>query len=359
MTGESELDPDAVPTSSGPMTSFVARLTATAARAAGVADRYWPGRLWARLLELEFIDRSVALAAKAFVSLFPFIIVIAAITPAKVRDDVLDVLALRFGISGDLMDTVRTAFASPTEIRSASGIFGVLLTLAFAVSFTTALQRVFLRAWRRPPGGGLKNKGRGALWIAGLTVFLLMMSTVGALLVGFSGAVLPWLLGLAGGMLLWWWSGRLMTRGEVRWRALLPTAVLTGIGGWAYTLTAAIWMPRTLTSQFSQFGPFGIALAFVTWFTGFSFIVVVAGALGPVLAEGDSWLARRLRGPADSVLEAGALPPLPPPPLLKTLAGAFAKGQVAVVPVGHPDAGPDSAEVVSETDHDHRGKTTP
>lgn len=341
MTAESDTGRDAARPPAGATSSFATRLTAIAARAAGVADRYWPGRLWARLLEMEFVDRSVALAAKAFVSLFPFIIVVAAITPVRVRGEILDVLAVRFGISGDLKNTVQAAFASPTEIRSASGVFGVLLTLAFAVSFTTALQRVFLRAWRRPPGGGLKNKGRGAMWIAGLAIFLLMMSAVRALLVGFSGSFLPWLLGLAGGVLLWWWSGRLLTRGEVRWRALLPSAVLTGMGGWVYTLTAAIWMPRTLSSQFSQFGPFGIALAFVTWFTGFAFIIVVAGALGPVLSEGNSWLGRRIRGPADSVLEIDARPPLPPPPVLKTLAGAFAKGQVAVIAGGHTVVGPD------------------
>ena len=44
-------------------------------------------------------------------------------------------------------------------------MIGVLLTVAFAVSFTTALQRLYLRAWRRPPGGGLRNKGRGVIWV--------------------------------------------------------------------------------------------------------------------------------------------------------------------------------------------------
>ena len=43
-------------------------------------------RVWERVLENEFVDRSVALAAKAFVSLFPAIIVIAAFAPASVRD---------------------------------------------------------------------------------------------------------------------------------------------------------------------------------------------------------------------------------------------------------------------------------
>ena len=40
------------------------------------------GRWWSRLLELEFVDRSVALAAKVFVSFFPLLILDAAATTA-------------------------------------------------------------------------------------------------------------------------------------------------------------------------------------------------------------------------------------------------------------------------------------
>jgi uncharacterized BrkB/YihY/UPF0761 family membrane protein len=62
-------------------------------------------RVWERMLEIEFVDRSVALAGKAFVSFFPLVIVVAAFVPESVRSSIL----------------------------------------------TTALQRVYLRAWRRRP----------------------------------------------------------------------------------------------------------------------------------------------------------------------------------------------------------------
>ena len=55
-------------------------------------------------------------------------------------------------------DTVTQAFTSPEQTKTAAGIVGTLITVAFAVSFTTALQRVYLRAWRRPPGGGPRNQ---------------------------------------------------------------------------------------------------------------------------------------------------------------------------------------------------------
>src|SRR3954466_1077785 len=58
------------------------------------------GQFWARLLEIEFVDRSVALAAKAVVSFFPLLIVAAALSPSGARQSIVDAIAARFGISG-------------------------------------------------------------------------------------------------------------------------------------------------------------------------------------------------------------------------------------------------------------------
>ena len=97
----------------------------------------------------EFVDRSIALAAKAFVSFFPFLIVVTALTPDSVRDEVLIDVSGRFGISGSGYGTLQQAFTSADETRAATGDIGALVAVAFAISFTTALQRVYLRAWRR------------------------------------------------------------------------------------------------------------------------------------------------------------------------------------------------------------------
>ena len=88
------------------------------------------------------------------------------------------------------------------------------------------------------------------------------------------------------GTLLWWWTARLMLRGEVRWRPLLPTAVITGLGTSIYAMAADVWMPVTVTGNFAQFGAFGIALSFVTFFTGLAFVIVIGAVIGPVLAGG-------------------------------------------------------------------------
>jgi membrane protein len=281
------------------------------------------GRFWSRLLEVEFVDRSVALAAKAVVSFFPLLILVAALSPPGARRSIVDGIAARFGVSGDAFLTMKTAFASPDQTRAATGLLGGLLVVAYAVSFTTALQRVYLRAWRRPSGGGVRNKGRGALWVAGVLVLFLMLASLRRVVAGPRGTALVWLLGVAGAVISWWWTARLMLRGEVRWRPLLPTALTTGVGSWLYTLAATVWMPGAITKHYQQFGSFGIALDFVTWFTGLAFLVTGAAVLSPVLSEGDNVIARWLRGGRSSPLEQSAVPALPAPPRPLGLSDAF------------------------------------
>lgn len=43
-------------------------------------------RVWERMLEIEFVDHSVALAGEAFVAFFPLLIVVAAARPRPVSD---------------------------------------------------------------------------------------------------------------------------------------------------------------------------------------------------------------------------------------------------------------------------------
>src|SRR6516225_2332943 len=119
----------------------------------GRAERTLLWKVWDRMLETEFIDRSIALAGKAFISFFPLIIVVAAFLPPRLRTSIFTTLTNRLGITGASLATVQQAFASAQDIRRATGLLGLILAVFYASSFTTALRRAYLRAWRRPPGG--------------------------------------------------------------------------------------------------------------------------------------------------------------------------------------------------------------
>ena len=59
--------------------------------------------VWERMLEIEFIDRSVALAGKAFVSFFPLVIVVAAFLPESMRSSIIETVTFRLGLNGDAL----------------------------------------------------------------------------------------------------------------------------------------------------------------------------------------------------------------------------------------------------------------
>jgi len=284
-------------------------------------------RVWERMLEIEFVDRSVALAAKAFVSFFPLVIVVAAFVPARTRMSIITALAARLGLRGEAFSLVQSSFASSDDIRRATGLFGLVLTIFFATSFTTALRRVYMRAWRRPPHSGVDNYWRGVVWL-----FAMLLSL--ALLGGLRGAagdgtgVVAWaVVGLAVYIALWWFTAWWLLLGDVRMRVLAPTGVITGIAMAGYGLSASVWMPEVVASNEAQFGFFGVALALVTWFSGASICVLVGACAGPALAEDPGRLGRFIRGKVPGTLNAGAPPELPPPTRDLSFRDAFKTGE--------------------------------
>jgi membrane protein len=277
------------------------------------AERSFVWRTWERMLEIEFFDRSVALGGKAFVSFFPLVITVAAFAPENIRASIIGTVTAQLGLSGDALTMTREAFGSAEDVQRATGLLGLLLTIFFASSFTTALQRCFFRAWRRPRHGGFGHYWRGIVCLlavlTGMAMIGVVASAVGdGLTAGF--LAIAWLVLSCG---LWWFTTWFMLMGDVRARVLLPTGVLVGIFTSLYGATSFIWMPENVTSNEDQFGVFGIALALIAWFCGAASCVLAGACAGVLLAEEPRWIGRVIRGSQGQTLTAGAKPPLPPP----------------------------------------------
>jgi len=287
---------------------------------------FW--RVWERLFENEFVDRSVALAAKAFVSLFPAIIVVAAFVPDSVRASIYQTIINRTGLSGASLNSVKGAFATSDDVKRATGIVGLLFTFFYINSFTSALQRVYTRAWRRPKSGKVSGYATGAVWLAGIVVYFTLIGGARHFLGRGPETPLFVLIALAGVVATWWITPWFMLGRQVRLRVLLPTGVFTGIASAIYAGSATIWMPHTLSQNQQQFGFFGVALALVTWLSGVGLIIVISACAGVVCAEDQGWIGQRIRGSADAPLLApDAKPSLPAPDISPTLLGALGVGR--------------------------------
>jgi membrane protein len=281
-------------------------------------------RVWERMLEIEFVDRSVALAGKAFVSFFPLVIVVAAFVPERIRSSIHTSVTARFGLRGDSLTIAKEAFASSDDIRKATGVLGLALTIFFATSFTTALQRVYLRAWRRPPrAAGVGAYWRGAVWLLVVLVGLALLGGLRGALGGGLGFGLFAIVSLVVTAGLWWFTAWFLLLGEVRARVLVPTGMITGIAMIGYAASASIWMPGVVTGNEAQFGVFGVALALVSWFSGAAICILIGACAGPVLAEDTGRVGTLIRGGESGTLTVGADPPLPPPAHELSLRDAF------------------------------------
>lgn len=282
--------------------------------ASAFAERTYVARTLDRLFEINIVDRAAALASKAFVALLPVIVVTGSIAPEGVRAGVAETVRDRFGITGQSLVVVRSALAPQGQVQESTSVFSVLFLVVYALTFTTSLLRVYQAAWRRPGEQGFAPHLRGLQWLAGLAALFSISAMTSLLLTGIAGEALTILIGFCVGVLLWWWTARAMLAYDIRWRPLLPGAVLTAAGLQIYGLTAVLWMPRTVTQNAQQLGFFGVAMALVSWFVGAAFILLTATAVGAVLAEDEGPVGRWLRRPTGTILEPGApasLPALP------------------------------------------------
>ncbi len=275
------MDPDGAPVPAG-------RIAGARQQVEKVRDRaqrtlLW--QVWERMLEIEFVDRGVALAGKAFVSFFPLVIVVAAFMPAGIRASIFSTLTHRLGIGGKALDSAKQAFSSASDIRRATGILGLVFTFFFAGSFTTAIQRIYLRTWRRAPGGKIGTYTRGPAWLLAILMYMALLGGIRAHLGNGATFGLFIVISLAMTSAFWWFTAWFLLLGQVRWRVLIPTGLVTGVAMSGYALAATVWMPRVVTNNQNQFGFFGVALALVTWFSGAAICLIVGASVGPVLAE--------------------------------------------------------------------------
>jgi membrane protein len=232
-------------------------------------------RALGRFIEIGAFDRSMALAGQAFAALLPLLIVFGTVAPGK---DAANELIDRFKLSGSAADTLRTAVAQPPD--TGIGVTGVLLLVISALSFTRALQRLYVNAWR------LEKLGvRGNVWgLAWLALFVGSWSLESAIVGVFDGVV-AFAVSIALSMLLWLWTPWLLVARRIAWRRLLPQAFLTAVGLAALTVAAAIYLPRAFASASDQFGILGVAFTLLSLLFAMSFVLVLAAALGATPAE--------------------------------------------------------------------------
>lgn len=220
----------------------------------------------------------MALAGQAFAALLPLMVVVNAASPDSGRD-VADALIEEFRLSGSAAEALKGVL-SPDDREVPATVAGVALLMISALSFTRALQRLYVRVWHLEPMG-LRGNAWGALWLIGFIAFASLEAFVAVDLEGLPAT----LIALALATLLWSLTPWVLVGLRLPWRRLLPQALLTAAGLGAVSTSAVLYAPRIVSSAERDFGVFGVAFALLTLLFVLASILVVAAALGATLAE--------------------------------------------------------------------------
>ncbi|HEX7290233.1 MAG TPA: YhjD/YihY/BrkB family envelope integrity protein [Conexibacter sp.] len=235
-----------------------------------------------RLVEIQFVDRSVALGSLGFTALVPLLVIASAFLPGT--EGLPQELIQRFHLHGANARLVQEVFAQPDAVRQSVSWLGVLLLIASALSFTRALQRVYEHAWQLETRG-LAGTRAGLVWIGGVVLWSTLFASVRDWLLGLTGPVGSLTVLLTGNALLWLWSPWVLLAGRVAWRRLVPSALLTSIAMTAISVGSVIYMPEAIGRSATHYGPIGIAIALVSWLVGIGFALTVCAGVGAVLGD--------------------------------------------------------------------------
>jgi membrane protein len=251
-------------------------------------ERSLVGRMVLRFDIIDGSDRAAVLALNALLSLIPLAVLGVAIahvygvTSGNYADGLVDVLNLH----GRTATYVHDASASVNDsIRSATvvGIGGLLWT---AFGFTSALWRVYDRAWGGHSHAGPRAWLRGFAWLilfaASLSIVAFTRSEMGHTA---SDRVAVGALQIVLWFLVWLVSPSLLLGHKLPWRVVAPGALLTAVGSVAFLAGSSLVMPGLVDDYAAPLGPIGVAIALGFWLWALAYLWVASAVVTAVLAE--------------------------------------------------------------------------
>jgi membrane protein len=240
-------------------------------------QRSFAGRCLYRFVELEGLDRALALSSRAFVAVVPLAIVATAVTPT--RETLGDRLVERFSLEGEAAEAMRELFSTPSEVRGAATVVGVAALLVTCLSFARSLQRTYERIWGLEPLGpwGIL---RGLAWIGGFAAWLAIVVPIRNWAYDLGDATLYAVIAVAASTLLWLFTPYVLLGGRVGWRRLLSSALAAAVGLTALTAASVFYLPRTIEQSAEAYGLIGVTFAFVTWLFASALVIIAAAVIG-------------------------------------------------------------------------------
>jgi membrane protein len=234
-----------------------------------------------RFLDIEGTLQATVLAAQAFTSLIPFMVVAAAVGPGE--GDIDERIVDRFDLEGSAARSVRELFNDAGQVESAVTWVSVVILVLSALSFTRALQRMYQRSY----GTGTphwKEQWRGLAWLCGFAALLVVSSPLKHALSDVGGVVFALAVSTASGFVVWLWTPSILL-GSIPWRRLLPGALISAVLGALLSAASGIYVPIFMTWSADRYGLIGVAFSIQSWLLAAALVVVLGAVVGAVASE--------------------------------------------------------------------------
>ena len=270
-------------------------------------ERYWEslrgtplGTLIERIINgftaIEPFDRAMTLAAQAFVSIVPIMIVMAAIRPNKKSFG--SSMGDAMGLSDSVQATLAGSIPTSATVVSGVGFFGFLVAFVSATAYSRALERMFLKVWDvpKPP---LRTAWRWVATIVAVMVALALLALTHSILADRPfDDVLESAVRFVIWTVVWTYVPWVLMRTEISLRALTFTGAIVSLALTVLGGIGTLYLPIVLTTGAEEFGVLGLVFAYISWLFVLSFAIVGATVVGRACAQDEGILGRLVRGPS-------------------------------------------------------------
>ncbi|GIF21916.1 membrane protein [Actinoplanes tereljensis] len=241
-------------------------------------------RCLAAALRVQIFDRAMTLAAQAFTSIFPLLIMIGSIAGAKYGGELADAL--------DLPDSSRRLLTEAIDDQGISpfGVVGALIVVVSATGLARAMVRTYAAVW--DVGKVRSGVGAAIRWV----VTVLMLSAF-AILSKLAGHVpLPQVALLAADTAIAVALPMMLLGGAVPARRLIPGGLIFGVVMLFLRPAGHLYLPIALRTSDQRYGTIGLAFTYIGWLYVISFCLVASAVIGQVLAADPGAAGRAIRG---------------------------------------------------------------
>lgn len=271
----------------------------TVDRLARIGVRSAAGRFALRVARdlgsLALIDRAMTLAAHAFTSIIPILIVAGALR-SSLDADTRPIFAEHLGLDESTADILEKSLPGGAQELRATGVIGVILLVIAATSFARALERSLRTIWRTP-SVSIRFAWRWLAALASVIIGLALVVLTRIVVVG-NGllAVLEFLAEMVLWAALWWIASWLVVNRGVTLRELLPGSLIAGVGFAVAGLVGRVVLPPLLADSASRFGVLGMAFTYIGWLLVLACILLISAVVGRVFYTST---ARRVASPSN------------------------------------------------------------